>query len=162
MERYISMTSSGHYFDPAGCLHNWIEKVVILKIWNRKTWCSHRHGPTRKTTQKTRQMEAEMTSKSAPEMVSLRMPQLLKNALFSLCFRTKRSLPGPPKGLPKGTPQGIQKGARNEATKGADTGIAFKIVIIMKICNAESSGFTTYPGHICSSPPERPMIELKI
>ena len=85
-----------------------------------------------------------------------------QNALFSLCFRTKRSVAGTPKGLPKGTPKGVQKGARNEARKGAEAGIELKMIIVLKIWNADLSGFSTYPGHIFSSPPDRPIIELKI
>ena len=107
-------------------------------------------------------MEAKMAPKSAPEMASLERPQIPKNALFSLCFRTKRSEAGTPKGIPKGDPNGSRKGARNEARKGAEAGIELKIIIVLKIWNADLSGFSTYPGHIFSSPPERPIIELKI
>ena len=56
-----------------------------------------------------------------------------QNTLVSLCFRTKRSLAGPPKGLPKGTPKGSQKGARNEARKGAEAGIDSKEIIVVKL-----------------------------
>ena len=84
-----------------------------------------------------------------------------QNALFSLCFRTKRSVAGTPKGVPKGTPKGLQKGAGNEARKGAAAGIELKMIIVLKIWNADLSGFTTYPDHIFSSPTERPIIELK-
>ena len=62
----------------------------------------------------------------------------------------------------KGIPKGSQKGARNEARKGAEAGIELKIIIVLKIWNADLSGFSTYPGHIFSSPPDRPIIELKI
>ena len=56
-----------------------------------------------------------------------------QNALFSLCFRTKRSVAGTPKGSQKGTPKGSQKGARNEAKKGAEAGIELKELIVVKL-----------------------------
>ena len=70
-------------------------------------------------------MEAKMAPKSAPEMASLERPQMPKSDLFPLCFRTKRSVAG--------TPKGSQKGARIEARKGAEAGIELKEMIVVKL-----------------------------
>ena len=78
-------------------------------------------------------MEDKMAPKSAPEMASLERPQMPKSALFSLCFRTKRSVAGTPKGSQKGIPKGSQKGARNEAKKGAEAGIGLNEIIVVNL-----------------------------
>ena len=67
-----------------------------------------------------------------------------------------------PRSAPQRAPQRDPKKEPEMKPQRADTGIALEIVFIMEICNAESSGLTTYPGHIFSSPPERLVIELKV
>ena len=56
------------------------------------------------------QKGARMEPKRAPKWSPFGSSQMSRNALISLCFRTKTA--------PAGSPKVLQKGARNESKKG--------------------------------------------